>query len=748
MMPALALVPASPSVALVPTVTGDLFGEMRFGFGWDYEAPISATREQHGVNLQISATWLNSRAEMDAQLSREWIEGVWAKGYIPVAVTWGWMEHSYRMEEPVPTPTPVAGQISDQTENGAGYQAYQWAGYTMANLKRFRNAWLDDCRRMARRVKAPNDGKHLVLFCLETEFNCYPGLGSEGRDAWVYWGQWMRDTRRVIKEIAPNALVSFSFGGWEAWGDPTRDGALTRALQDMDFISFQSMWPCVAQEDWIRDPAATDAREKRRYSGAFGEKPHVWDYHIDEILMLAEKLHKYNSHLFISHYMHCFHLWGYPNTYNNYALAQSSVDDATALFNDEAMDRLRQLGVFGLNTMEVQDWNEFKTLDRYPYDQWAVWGGDPWHNTGGTLLFPDGAHKPAYQLWIDGVNRYTTVGSPPATASVSDDHLWLHVSGKTIRTSPAAAHPNAVFVPVGVCYSPGVMHDYDYQTYLKGFKAQGLNCFRLTIFLMTADGHKPHPSDGEFLEQLYNFWDPVIQYAKTVGLYVVIDDHEFLCPPPVAPDPNADVVWTPEAIVTWQRRWGLVARRYANEPIVLGYELMNEPHNWGDDMDGFRSAILGAITEIREHDKRHLLIVPSEEWNHSRAMERSWGEYLRTKGNPDPQRNAVFAFHEYPHDNDPPVVHANITAFRDRYGVPVMCTEYGTTYEAGNDRVPVEENRAFQKGLLEVCESLGVGWLTWTAGGPQWPYEDVWGPVARRTASPLPTPNRGTENHR
>ncbi len=56
----------------------------------------------------------------------------------------------------------------------------------MASPKRFRNAWLDDCRRMARRVKAPNDGKHLVLFCLETEFNCYLGLGSEGKDAWVY----------------------------------------------------------------------------------------------------------------------------------------------------------------------------------------------------------------------------------------------------------------------------------------------------------------------------------------------------------------------------------------------------------------------------------------------------------------------------------------------------------------------------------------------------------------------------------
>lgn len=754
---ALIAVTSNQCLALEKTVTGDLFERMRFGVNAGLDA-IGPLRDEHKMNLEIATTWLNSRKDIDTQLRRESLEAVWRKGYIPAVITWGWMEHSYKMEEPVPPPNPASAgnsDLNDRVQKGAGYQAYKWTGYTMKNLKRFHDDWINDCRRMARIVQAPNDGKHLVIFSFETEFNCYLGLGSEGKEAWVYWGQWMIDTRNAIKEIAPNALVSFSYGCWEAWGDPSRSGALTKALQEMDFVSFQSMWPILNQEEWIKDPAAADAAQKARYSGTFGKKPHVWDYHVDEILLLAEKLQKYNKHLYIPHYMLNSHIWGYPNAYNNFTLDQCSVDDTKNLFNDEVMSKLFRLGLFGLTIMQVEDWNEYGGLDKYPFDQWKVWGGDPWHNCGGALFLagPAGsrAKKPGYQLWVDGINRYSAVRNwadlQPGAATArgtGNEHLWLHVSGRSIKTSPAAAQPDADFIPIGAMYAPGPggLQPYDeYPQFLTWMKAQGCNTVRLVIWTMTSDGHVPYSSDAEFLKKLNTYWDPIIQYAKSVNLYIVIDAHEFPTKPPASPAPGT-LAWTPEAFSVWQKRWGMIAKKYADEPMVLAYELANEPHDI--DAEVLQNAMVGAIKEVRAHDKRHIVIISNAAWSHSRALEPTWGDYLQTKGNPDPERNAVFTFHEYPRDQDAPVVEPLLRAFMDKHEVPVLCTEFGTSYENGRN-LPLEENKRFQRDLVAMCSRLKVGWMIWDSGAsrwphPDWPYQDIWVPSAKRDASPIPAP--------
>jgi hypothetical protein len=162
-----------------------------------------------------------------------------------------------------------------------------------------------------------------------------------------------------------------------------------------------------------------------------------------------------------------------------------------------------------------------------------------------------------------------------------------------------------------------------------------------------------------------------------------------------------------------------------------------------NDLDGLRSTVAGAIKAIRAYDRKHIILIPSDQWNHSRALEPTWGKYLETRGNPDPQRNAVFAFHDYPRDNDPPIVKANVSAFVSKHNVPVLCTEYGTAPQLSE-----AANRDFQRGLLAVCSSLKIGWLnwdvTWGSRWPKmngWPYEDVWAPVVKASASAMPVPN-------
>jgi len=355
-------------------------------------------------------------------------------------------------------------------------------------------------------------------------------------------------------------------------------------------------------------------------------------------------------------------------------------------------------------------------------------------------------------------------GTCTALEPTGNDYLWLHVSGKSIKTSPAAKQPNSDFIPMGLAYvpGPGGGHSYDYKEYLNWFNAHHLNSFRLVVWFMTFDGHSQYASEADFMKKVDTYWDPIIQYAKTANVYAIIDDHEFINPPPPSPtgpslsqtDPNGTatrekdgVTWTPATIAVWQKRWGMIAKKYADEPIVMAYELMNEPHDWGDNSEGLRNAMIGAIKEIRTYDKKHIILIPCDEWQHSRSLEPIWGNYLETKGNPDPEKNAVFAFHEYTHDNDPPDVEANIRSFMTKHNVPVLCTETGASRWDGHTFSFGEENRGYQKDLLQMFSRLNVGWqiwdITWGSNWPKmngWNYQDLWVPVVQAHASPMPAP--------
>ena len=165
-----------------------------------------------------------------------------------------------------------------------------------------------------------------------------------------------------------------------------------------------------------------------------------------------------------------------------------------------------------------------------------------------------------------------------------------------------------------------------------------------------------------------------------------------------------------------------------------------------------------AIAEIRKVDKRHIVIVGTHHWSHSRAMAATW-EGVADKIDA-PYGNVVFSFHDYPLDDPPEKVAKSLAAFQDRYGVPVMCTEFG------GGGTPERVHRETQAGMLALFAREGIGWMLWTledrhgAGQPfptrakkvekSWeiveqkpprywiPFPEVWGPVARIVASPFP----------
>lgn len=337
----------------------------------------------------------------------------------------------------------------------------------------------------------------------------------------------------------------------------------------------------------------------------------------------------------------------------------------------------------------------------------------------------------------------------------SEEHLWLRVKGRDIVTSPLAEGGERPFVPAGVGYGKDViLHGYD-ELVGEYVKSMGLNTIRLAFYNQYFNSRRAEPLE---FRDVVRFVDPVIAAAKRHDLYVILDDHAYFkneIDEANARGEQKSAGWTKSRFENWVACWGRVAEHYKDEPRILGYELCNEPVC---EPAVARKWYRKAIKEIRAHDKRHIVIVGTHNWSHSRALMPTWDGYADKVDYP--YGNVVFSFHDYPQDEDPWKVAENLAAFQGRYAVPVMCTEFG----AGD--APERVHREYQAGMLGLFASRGVGWMLWTLedrpdkaeGFPTrfkkegasvtqidpakpryWiPIPEIWAPIARVVASPMP----------
>lgn len=338
-------------------------------------------------------------------------------------------------------------------------------------------------------------------------------------------------------------------------------------------------------------------------------------------------------------------------------------------------------------------------------------------------------------------------------AFAGDDALWLHVKGKEIVTSPKSEGGERAFIPVGIGYCRNVIiHAQDDEVF-KFCKAHSLNTVRLAFYLHRFNGRPEKPIDlGQHIAEHI---EPVIAAARQHNLYVILDDHEYLSAPideALARQKQDALPWDEATIEKWVSGWAKVAEHYKDEPHILGYELLNEPHD--ADPEFVRQVYTRAIQAIRKVDTRHIIIVGNHVWSHSRALEKTWGE-TATKLDA-PYNNIVFAFHDYPEDDHPWKVQKYVTTFRDKYNVPVLCTEFGATHWNKSETVC----REFEAGMLALFAKENIGWMIWALktleDHPRNPYNevdkvgmdpkvfdscaysDLWAPVARIMASPKP----------
>jgi len=238
--------------------------------------------------------------------------------------------------------------------------------------------------------------------------------------------------------------------------------------------------------------------------------------------------------------------------------------------------------------------------------------------------------------------------------------------------------------------------------------ASGFNSIRLPMhYNLFTPPIEDEPVRGEITWRTHGFTltDSLLAWCKANRIYLILDLH-------AAPggqgrdanisdyDPAKPSLWESElnqrkTVALWRR----LAARYANEPWIGGYDLLNEP-NWtfeGKDKNGKEDSsnkpiwdlYLAATQAIREVDTNHMIIIEGNGWGNN------------YNGFPGPwDKNLVMSFHKYWNPNTQEAI-AKFIALRDQFKMPLWLGESG------------ENNNEWFGECVSLVESNHIGWAWW-----------------------------------
>lgn len=258
---------------------------------------------------------------------------------------------------------------------------------------------------------------------------------------------------------------------------------------------------------------------------------------------------------------------------------------------------------------------------------------------------------------------------------------------------------------------------------IDSLKAWGFNSVRLPMHynLYTLPiQEETVPGQQTWLEKGFAMTDALLDWCKANDLYLILDLH-------AAPggqghdaaisdyDATKPSLWEDAANRTKTvALWKKLAERYKDEPMIAGYDLINEP-NWnftGANVNGcnettnapLKQLYNDIIAAIRTVDTNHMIFIEGNCWgnNHSGL----W---------PFAETNIVASFHKYWNYNDAGSI-SGMIGLRDQYNVPIWIGETG------------ENSNTWFTNAIHLFESNGFGWAWWPmkkVGGINSPFSVV-----------------------
>ncbi|MDD3077510.1 MAG: cellulase family glycosylhydrolase [Paludibacter sp.] len=228
----------------------------------------------------------------------------------------------------------------------------------------------------------------------------------------------------------------------------------------------------------------------------------------------------------------------------------------------------------------------------------------------------------------------------------------------------------------------------------------GFNCVRpalhYNLFTLPIES-EPVEGENTWLQDGFDRLDSLMSWCAANKMYVILDMH-------AAPggqgtdqaisdyDPSKPSLWESELnksklVALWQK----LAERYADNPWIAGYDLLNET-NWtfSEGSNAPLKALLVRITNaIRQVDNNHMIII-----------EGNWFANDFSGLTPKWDSNMAYSFHKYWATNEDSSIDW-MTTFRNTNNCPVWLGEAG------------ENSNRWFTDCIRLMEKNNIGWSFW-----------------------------------
>ncbi len=250
---------------------------------------------------------------------------------------------------------------------------------------------------------------------------------------------------------------------------------------------------------------------------------------------------------------------------------------------------------------------------------------------------------------------------------------------------------------------------------IKYIKGTGMNSVRVPFHykLFTDDNYM-----GKDKGQIgFEIFDQLLEWCRQEELYVILDMH--VAPGGQTGDNIDDSYGYPWLFVNEESKkqfcdiWKQIATHYANEPIILGYDLVNEPiaHYFRPDYDKLNTELeplyKRCVDSIRTVDKNHIVLLGGAQWNNNFKV------FKDSKFDD----NLMYTCHRYKCDTLASHI-GDLINFRDSVNLPMYMGETG------------ENTDEWVGGMRRMLENNNIGWHFW-------PYKKM---GTRACMTIIPTP--------
>lgn len=281
---------------------------------------------------------------------------------------------------------------------------------------------------------------------------------------------------------------------------------------------------------------------------------------------------------------------------------------------------------------------------------------------------------------------------------------WLNPEGYMFlfsRTNSPARINQAFCEMVGPAFTAefwkAFKDNYITRDDIRYLASTGINSVRLPFHykLFTDEDYMGLTADQDGFARV----DSLVEWCRESGLYLILDMHD--APGGQTGDNIDDSYGYPWLLESEPCRkqfvgiWKRIAARYCNEPVILGYDLMNEPiapyfENVPELNARLEPLYKETVAAIREVDTNHIVLLGGAQWNGNFEVFHDWQF----------DDKLMYTCHRYGGEPATEAI-AGLIAFRDKTGLPMYMGETGENDDEwiGRFRRTLEENN--------------IGWHFW-----------------------------------